>query len=482
MRIDPSKDAIQAHEKSSHSSLLSLMQPKKLLKTVIKASESPAGFGILALVGITAVFLYQTGAFEAASESLQSETPAAPIMAETAQASEIDKTKPEEPSLLSLSLRSGETLIEALLRQDVNSQSAHRAVAELSSVADMRRIRPGQEIRIKLLQEANTDGKTIEELRLRTAFDKEATVKRTGEAYQPSEEDIKTIQLTNLVEGTIEDSLYISAQKEGLPAPVIVNAIRLLSFDVDFEREIRTGDTYSVYYTRRYAPEFDDIEEGKILRINLGMQKRELEGTLYSDSEGSDYFDAEGNSTRRALMKTPVDKAVMTSSYGKRKHPVLGYTRMHKGVDFRAYTGTPIMAAGDGVIERANRYGSYGNYIRIRHNGNYQTAYAHLSKFGKGSKKGRRVKQGQIIGYSGATGRVTGAHLHYEVYYNGKSVNPMSLKLPSGRKLQGDDLNIFQAQRDTLIAQIGQTREAYSILASLEPAGRSTSRTAIGDN
>jgi murein DD-endopeptidase MepM/ murein hydrolase activator NlpD len=165
-------------------------------------------------------------------------------------------------------------------------------------------------------------------------------------------------------------------------------------------------------------------------------------------------------------MKTPVDKAVMTSSYGKRRHPVLGYTRMHKGVDFRAYTGTPIMAAGDGVIERASRYGSFGNYVRIRHNGSYKTAYAHLSKYGRGVKKGARVKQGQVIGYSGATGRVTGAHLHYEVYYNGKQVNPMSLKLPSGRKLKGSELETYQSKRQVLITAVNQTRVNHQLITA----------------
>ena len=161
-------------------------------------------------------------------------------------------------------------------------------------------------------------------------------------------------------------------------------------------------------------------------------------------------------------MKPPLDVAVITASYGRRKHPVLGYTRMHKGADFRAPTGTPIMAAGDGIIEMSARNGSYGNYIRIRHNSTYKTSYAHLSRYGKGVKKGRRVKQGQIIGYSGSTGRVTAAHLHYEVLVNGKQTNPMTLKLPSGKTLKGKELQRFHQQTEQLSADLMQVQLAHS--------------------
>jgi murein DD-endopeptidase MepM/ murein hydrolase activator NlpD len=159
-------------------------------------------------------------------------------------------------------------------------------------------------------------------------------------------------------------------------------------------------------------------------------------------------------------MKTPIDGARLSSHFGKRKHPVLGYVRNHPGTDFAAPTGTPIYAAGDGIVERASRYGSYGNYIRIRHNGTYKTAYAHLSKYGRGIKKGKRVKQGQIIGYVGATGRVTGAHLHYEVLQNDKRVNPLSLKLPSGRDLKGDLLKQFLIERNILDTQLPGSQSA----------------------
>jgi len=238
----------------------------------------------------------------------------------------------------------------------------------------------------------------------------------------------------------------------------------MMTFDVDFEREIRVGDTFEVYFERDYSPHFNDIENGRILHAKLTLRRRTLNAYFFRDQKGEEgYFDTHGISTRRALMKTPLDVAVLTSSFGRRKHPVLGYTRAHKGSDFRAPTGTPIMAAGDGVIEMSARNGSYGNYIRIRHNDTYKTAYAHLSRYGKGIKKGRRVKQGQIIGYAGATGRVTGAHLHYEVLVNKRQVNPMTVKLPTGKSLSGKDLTTFQTLQEVILADIRLVAEQTAI-------------------
>ena len=203
------------------------------------------------------------------------------------------------------------------------------------------------------------------------------------------------------------------------------------------------------------SEETGEINNGTILYASLTLRGEEKSFYNFTPQENgtkgrNDFFNKDGQSARRSLMKTPVDGARLSSSFGQRKHPVLGYTRMHKGVDFAVYTGTPIMAAGDGIIERSSSYGSYGNYIRIRHNDTYKTSYAHLSRYGKNIKQGRRVKQGQIIGYSGATGRVSGAHLHYEVLMNGNQVNPMTLKLPTGKELEGRNLEVFSQNLELL--------------------------------
>ena len=206
--------------------------------------------------------------------------------------------------------------------------------------------------------------------------------------------------------------------------------------------------------------------------LTLSGQRREL--TRFTPSSGkTDYFDQKGRSVRKTLMRTPIDGARLSSGFGMRRHPILGYSRMHRGVDFAAPKGTPIYAAGDGVVERAGRNGGYGKYIRLRHNGSYKTAYAHLSGYAKGVKRGRRVRQGQIIGYVGSTGQSTGPHLHYEVMVNGKQVNPRKIKLPSGEKLKGADLEAFLAIRGET-QRLAAAVKAPTRLACAEDGGADT--------
>ncbi|WP_417462124.1 peptidoglycan DD-metalloendopeptidase family protein [Kordiimonas sp.] len=434
---------------------------------LIRASESPLGFTAIAGFGLAVLMVGHL--LLSTSDTVPDTEPGVPDVATQMPPSIEDHAQVEEdaPPPASTekqySLKRNETLIGLLQRADIPSVTAHRMVANLRDVTNLRKLQRGQEVRIT----TDADG-NVEELRMRDSFDAEAVVYAKGDSFKAERQDITTISLTHLVEGEITDSLYLSAQRAGLPTKVIVDLIRLMSFDVDFEREIRTGDTFQVYFERQYAPDFGDMQEGQLLQVKLGLRKRMLEANYFIDAAGdADYFDGEGKSTRKALMKTPLDVTVVTSNYGRRKHPVLGYTRMHKGVDFRARTGTPIMAAGDGVVERASRYGSYGNYIRIRHNGTYKTAYAHLSRYGKGIKSGARVKQGQVIGYAGATGRVSAAHLHYEVMMNDKQVNPLTLDLPTGRELKGADLEVFASQRTQLLADILQiqTQRSYIMQA-----------------
>ncbi|MBO6504053.1 MAG: peptidoglycan DD-metalloendopeptidase family protein [Kordiimonadaceae bacterium] len=434
------------------------------LLDVIRKSESPAGFMALAGLGLTAVIglnVSNHAGYETPSPMIETEVAAS--AQQSAPQSQPAPPPPAEPPLEDYRLQRNETLIGLLQRAKIARGNAHAAVNALGGLTDLRKLQRGQLIQLK---RNAIDGNQIERLQLRDNFADQATVIRRSEAYEAKRTAVETIALTHLVEGTITDNLYLSAKREGLPDSVIIELIRMMSFNVDFEREIRQGDTFQVYFERRYAPDFDDMENGRILHVDLGLKRRPLKATWFQadDGEGG-YFDESGESTRRALMKTPLDVAVVTSRYGKRKHPVLGYTRMHKGVDFRAPTGTPIMAAGDGVIEMAARNGSYGNYVRIKHNGSYKTAYGHLSKFGRGIKRGQRVKQGQIIGYSGATGRVTAAHLHYEVLVGGKQTNPLTLKLPTGRTLKGRDLESFRANRASIVHDIDRILTLDAVLA-----------------
>ena len=255
--------------------------------------------------------------------------------------------------------------------------------------------------------------------------------------------EIRQIELFEekiFISGEITTSLYEAMKKAGLSELIITEIIRIYSFDVDFQRDIYEGDYFEALFTRRKN------DQGKTVQIDdpeylvLSSRGTPLIYYLYSNDEFSEYFDENGKGMTKSLMKTPINGARLSSNYGMRKHPILGYNKMHKGVDFAAPTGTPIFAAGNGVVEFAGKNGSYGNYIRIRHDNTYKTAYAHLNGFKKGVYGGVRVKQGDVIGFVGSTGRSTGPHLHYEIIVNGEQVNPSTLKLPSGRKLNNQQL------------------------------------------
>ena len=249
-------------------------------------------------------------------------------------------------------------------------------------------------------------------------------------------------------EGIIENSLYNTALNLGIKPNTIIEFARLYGFQVDFQRDIWKGDSFQIIYEQFENDDGSLIESGDIIFSNLNTQGNDL--NLYKFEfmkKEIDYFDENGKSMRKTLMKTPINGARLSSSFGKRKHPILGYTKMHLGTDFAAPTGTPIMASGDGIITKAKWCGGGGNCVKIKHNSVYQTVYAHMSKFGRGIKKGVRVKQGQIIGYVGSTGLSTGPHLHYEVIENGKKINSQKLKLPSGRTLKGKERKNFEVNK-----------------------------------
>jgi len=256
----------------------------------------------------------------------------------------------------------------------------------------------------------------------------------------------------------IDNSLFADLGKAGVPDGIINDMIQAYSWNVDFQRDIWGGESVELLYETKETEDGSYVRSNRLMFAKLTLRDKEIPIYLFKKKDGHEtYFEPDGQSIRRALMRTPVDGARLSSKYGKRRHPVLGYAKMHKGVDFAAPTGTPIYAAGDGVIERANRFGSFGNYVKIRHNDSYKTAYAHLHGFAKGISSGKRVKQGDVIGYIGTTGRSTGPHLHYEVHKHNKQVNPHSVDLPLGEKLRGTDLANFKNQ-------IGKYDEKYASL------------------
>jgi len=248
-------------------------------------------------------------------------------------------------------------------------------------------------------------------------------------------------------EAIITSSLYSSAINKKIPANIIIDFARIYGFQIDFQRDIWKNDSFQILYETFIDENEKIVETGKILFANMILQGRKYPLYIFKLKDGYDYFDESGKSIRKSLMKTPINGARISSNFGKRKHPILGYTKLHKGTDFAAPLNTPIMASGDGKIIRSRWCGGGGNCIKIKHNATYTTVYAHLSKFARGIKEGVRVKQGQIIGYVGSTGMSTGPHLHYEVIENGRKINSQKLKLPSGKILKGKERKLFEISK-----------------------------------
>ena len=248
-------------------------------------------------------------------------------------------------------------------------------------------------------------------------------------------------------ENKISQSLYKAAVDQKIPANIIIEFARIYGFQVDFQRDIRKNDNFQIMYETFIDDNKKIIETGNILFANLKLSGQD-NSLYFFDKKGSvGHYDKNGKSVKKALMKTPINGARLSSPFGMRKHPIDGFNKMHKGTDFAAPMGTPIMASGDGVVKKASWCGGGGNCVVIKHNSTYQTVYAHMSKFASGIRSGVRVKQGQVIGFVGSTGKSTGPHLHYEVIVNGKRINSQTLKLPSGKILKGEDRIVFETNK-----------------------------------
>ena len=263
--------------------------------------------------------------------------------------------------------------------------------------------------------------------------------------YKEIEKNLK--QIIVFKEAEITSSLYSSAIDIGIQPNVIIDFARIYGFQVDFQRDIWKDDSFQLVYETFLDGNGKILETGNIIYANLILQGRENPLYIFKNKKDYDHFDQFGKSIRKSLMKTPINGARLSSSFGIRKHPILGFNKMHKGTDFAAPMGTPIMASGEGKIVRARWCGGGGNCVKIKHNSTYSTVYAHMSKFGKNIKEGVRIKQGQIIGYVGSTGMSTGPHLHYEVIENGRKINSQKLKLPSGKILKGKERELFEIEK-----------------------------------
>jgi murein DD-endopeptidase MepM/ murein hydrolase activator NlpD len=344
--------------------------------------------------------------------------------------------------------KSGDTLSHAFSEIGVSEREIFGFVNKLKTEFDPRKLKIGNKLKFYLSKE---DNKLVEGIALHLDKVRSIEVFKIKNNYKLNKYKEPIVITFHKVSGEINNSLYISAKNAGLPISVLMELVKIYSFDVDFQREIKSGDAFEVLYQIHNNKSGEVVRSGPVLRSVLVLRGERLPLYRYEyEKDYFDYFDSEANSAKKALMRTPLDGARISSGFGKRKHPILGYTKMHKGVDFAAPRNTPVFAAGDGVIEYAKRNGGYGKYIRIRHNTDYKTSYSHLARFAKYINEGKRVKQGDIIGYVGTTGRSTGPHLHYEIIFRNKQVNPLKVRMPKELKLKNQDYNYFIIERDRL--------------------------------
>lgn len=390
---------------------------------------------------------------------------------------------PEDPiQRRTVSLRRGDTLMELLLEADVPGAEAQQVVAAMRKVHDPRKLRAGQDF--ILIFEAAAESERLLGLEFQPAIERSVAVTRTEAGFKAETVETPLQRRLTVAEGTIDFSFDQAASAAGVPAPVRAVLInQLFSYDVDWQRDIQRGDGFEILYETLTTEDGQVARAGGIVFAALTLSGKRLPVYRFEDDQGVvDYFNAKGESIRKALLRTPIDGARLTSGFGMRRHPILGYSKMHKGVDFAAPTGTPIYAAGNGVVEEVGPKGAYGNYVRIRHNNEIATAYAHLSRFGRNIRRGARVTQGDVIGFVGSTGRSTGPHLHYEVMRRGKQVNPLSVDLPTGRTLDGKEMKRFRQVVAEIDAQYRAAKEGGVALisstaeAAPAPAGKGCTR------
>ena len=355
---------------------------------------------------------------------------------------------------LTVKVKSGDTMAEILQQYHIGIDDTNAIIKVMKKHYNPRRLRVGQKFDLQLTH-LDEDKASLKKFEVKTDKLTSVNVKPKGKKFASAKVKVKTEKQLARAGGVVSSSFYEAGDDAGIPAPVIVEMTKALSYDVDFQRDIKLGQELEVLFEQLVSKEDGEVVgHGDLKYAAFKVKGKKMEVYKFTDKQGnSGYYKPNGASVRKALLKTPV-KARISSKYGMRRHPILGYSKMHSGIDFAARSGTPIYAAGDGKINYAGRKGGYGNYIKIKHNNGYETAYAHMKKFAKGIRNGRHVSQGQIIGYVGSTGRSTGPHLHYEILKAGKHINPAGAKFRTGRVLSGKELANFKKQKQRLKNQL----------------------------
>ena len=349
-------------------------------------------------------------------------------------------------SYINIRVNKGDSFEKILNKLNVSKSEKIIIIKNLSKFKFIKNLFQGQSILFKL---DNTSPVKIVEISVQKSKTKNIIFSRIKDLnkfeYVEIEKNLEKVIVYK--EAEITKSLYSSAIDVKIKPNIIIEFARIYGFQIDFQRDIWKNDSFQIIYETFLDSNGKILETGNILYANLILQGKNIDLYIFETKDGYEHFDKYGKSVKKSLMKTPINGARLSSSFGLRKHPILGYNKMHRGTDFAAAEGTPVMASGDGKVIRARWCGGGGNCIKIKHNSTYSTVYAHLKNFRRGIKEGVRVKQGQIIGYVGSTGMSTGPHLHYEVIINGKKVNSQKLKLPSGKILKGKEREDFEVSK-----------------------------------
>ena len=332
----------------------------------------------------------------------------------------------------------GQTFFSILSNKNLSNKMIFKIVNKVEDLFDLSNLRVNQKITF-----FNNNLGELKKIEINYNID-EVLIIELSENINVKINKLEKIFFQESKEFSIINSLYADGIKNKLPQEILIKLIKLFSFDLDFQRDIRNGTVVSVSFDYNLIKDTNTYQYKDINYAMIDIEGKKIEYFKFLTNDGYiDYFNREGKNVKKSILKTPLDGARISSNYGMRKHPISGFNKMHKGVDFAAPKGTPIYAGGNGVVEYIGNNGGYGKYIRIRHNNEYKTAYAHLSAYKKGISKGVRVNQGEIIGYVGSTGRSTGPHLHYEIIFQNKQINPLKLNLPSGKVLEGNELKKF---------------------------------------
>ena len=342
-------------------------------------------------------------------------------------------------------IKNNDTIINVLKEFDIVDDEIKLIIKKLKE-KKLTRIYPGRTVEIVTKNNSNNFNALIN-LKFKVNSTLSIEVRREQNDFKVYENILKLYKKEVVLNNKIENNLYSAAVEAGIEPNIIIEFARIYGFEIDFQRDLRKGDTFEIYYERFEDGKGKVRDTGKIIYASMNVNNRDISLYGYEEKNEIGYYDVSGKSIVKSLMKTPINGARLSSAFGMRKHPILGFTRLHAGTDFAAPAGTPIMASGSGIVTRARWCGGGGNCVKIKHNSTYETVYAHMKSFAKGIREGKRVSQGQIIGYVGSTGLSTGPHLHYEVHVNKKKVNPQKLKLPSGKILKGDARKDFELKR-----------------------------------